>query len=294
MLAGEQGRVTLTSNVAVTVADVVAIKAFLTAGVYPIFNGDSWVACDLAEQTLELDAGHHLAGKNFPIFAALVSGVAYFGTGPAWTSDTVRGSSGGDVEHLNGRRVNKSAMSLRASGGTVTVPAHQALLVGDFRAVADGQAVDSAAKRLLRNEYNQVPRAGAVVDTEPKWPYAAAVFRQAHNNPANQVEMLLEADTLVTAEAASVVVNEAYETVADFRTVLSGIGIDSSTVNSAHSRFASCSRLMAVTALSKYEGYPGAGYHTIRWLERGNGADLQQWFGQSPNWTSGLTLTAIM
>ena len=168
-VASPQGRLTLTSGVAITTADVVgATNIFFTpvgGGVLPIWNGSSFIPTAFAELGLALDAtttdvGFHQIGRIFDVFVVNDSGVVRLGTGPAWSSDTARGAGAGTTEldfSKFGIPTNKNAIALRygaATANTINVPANQATYVGSFRAVANGQATDSKSQRLLFNAYN--------------------------------------------------------------------------------------------------------------------------------------------
>ncbi len=52
-------------------------------------------------------------------------------------------------------------------------------------------------------------------------------------------------------------------------------------MNSARSTLVQCVSTPITTSNSTYKGYPGLGWHEIRWLERGNGTDTQTWYGNN-------------
>ena len=78
---------------------------------------------------------------------------------------------------------------------------------------------------------------------------------------------------------------------ATIRAVSVGIGLDSTTVNSATlvARQA-VGNTQAFPTRATYSGYPGVGKHTLVWLEYGAGADTQTWAGTggTPNNQSGI------
>lgn len=114
----------------------------------PIYDGTSVKAfafttglTDTVGLTLPLDnnAGHtnyHAANSCFDTFYAYVAGTLYFGTGPAWS--VCRGDAGtparsAAVSEWGGLLSNTSTMLLRygnGSGQTISVPAHQASVLG--------------------------------------------------------------------------------------------------------------------------------------------------------------------
>lgn len=284
-----QGRLTLTSGVAVTTADVTGGTSiyYTPAGglSVPLYDGtDTRMVSIGAELTLALDAssghtGYHQSGKNFDLFIYNDAGTIRVGTGPAWSSDTTRGTGAGttELELKNGFFVNKNSMTLRfgsASGNTVTAAADQALYVGTFRATADGQASDTKAKRLVFNAYNQSVRSLFITEAATTWTYSTGTWRQTNANTANMVEVLDGFGSLVAHVRAHV---WGQSSTATFVTVQTGIGIDSSTVVSGVSGVGSWNSSLRQSLWCFYDGPPGLGYHQLRWLEVGAGVDTQTW-----------------
>lgn len=216
-----QGRLTLTAGVPVTSADVTAATSIyyspLIGQLVPIYSGSEWVVksilsstTDTTGLTLALNSnsghtGYHASGSLFDLFAAVVSGTLYFGTGPAWTSTTARGSGAGttELEMFSGVWTNKNSMTLRhgtASGDTVTVPARQGTYLGSFYASANGQtamslkpaaaAGGSGPTAYLWNAWNQVPIHITCRDSTDTWTYQTASYRSANNSSLNRVRFV--------------------------------------------------------------------------------------------------------
>jgi len=247
-----------------------------------------------ADLTLALDnnaahTNYHQSGKNFDLFCINDSNTLRLGTGPSWDAGAVAGSAilrgtgagSTDIQLKNGIWTNTNSILIRfgsASGNTVTIPANCATYIGSFRATADGQASDTVLKRLLFNAWQIAPRAGKLEETSVNWPYSAAAFQQVNASAGNQIEVLFGLPgVLLDVDAFNVVQNST----ATARTVVSGIGIDSSTINSGRSQLVQCVNTPITTSESTYRGYPGLGWHEIRWLERGNGTDTQTWYGNN-------------
>jgi hypothetical protein len=221
-LPSPQGRLTLTAGVPVLSSDVTAATSIyyspLIGQLVPVYSGTEWVVksilsstTDTTGLTLALDSnsghtGYHVSGSLFDLFAAVVSGTLYFGTGPAWTSTTARGSGAAttELEMFSGVWVNKQSMTLRhgsASGNTVTVPARQGTYLGTFAASANGQtemtfkpsaaAGGTANKLYLWNGYNQVPMHAICRDSTDTWTYATSTIRSANNSTSNRVGFVL-------------------------------------------------------------------------------------------------------
>jgi hypothetical protein len=290
-----QGRATLSSGVPAPTSDLTAQTSIYftpTGGNrVPIYDGTNFISTTFSELTLAFDSasghtGYHQSGKNFDLFVINDGGTIRFGTGPAWASDKVRGSGAGttELEFYLGFAVNKNTITIRfgsGAGDTVSVPARRATLVGSFRATADGQATDSAAKRLLSNAYNVLPRPMLAVDTSDSWSYSTATFRQANNSTANQAAYLHCLDGLVVS--AHVIAGVANSTSTQ-RAVQVGIGLSSSTVDSSTRRqylLAGNTSGVLYNPWASYKGCPGIGYNELRWLEKGGGSDTQTWYGDA-------------
>lgn len=289
-----QGRCTLTTGVAVTTSDVAGATSiyYTPAGgdQISIYNGSLFVPTTFTELTLALDltsghTGYHQSGKNFDLFVVNDSGTVRLGTGPAWSSDTARGTGAGttELELFNGVWVNKNSMTLRfgsASGNTVIVAARQGTLVGSARMTADGQTEDSKVKRFLFNAYNQTSRPLQRNITTVSWSYSTNSFRQVNADTANQIDVLLGlAGVMVDICALSV----AGSSTATKRTVVVGIGLDSSTVNSETlGTFLQVDNAaIGYSCFAWYKGNPGLGKHSLIWLEKGAGTDTQTWYGNN-------------
>lgn len=301
-----QGRLTLTTGVAVTSSDVTGASTlyYALAGgrTVPIYNGTQFVSTVFAELSLALDAtaahtNYHQSGKNYDVFVIDDGGTVRLGTGPKWDagavagSDTARGTGTGstELEWFEGVPTNKNQITIRygsASGDTVTVLANRATYLGTIRTTADGQTEDSAAKRFVYNEFNQAIRRLFKQDTTVSWTYSTTSFRQANGSTANQVAVVRGGNAaMVHVETISICSNST----ATNRTIATGIGVNSTTTNSARAGAVSVSNVVNGTAVAVYDGVPGLGYATLAWLEKGGGTDTQTWFGSSGLLASGLS-----
>lgn len=301
-----QGRLTLTTGVAVTTSDVTgATSAYYTfcGGQYvPLYASGAFVNTDIvAELSLALDSnsghtGYHQSGKIFDFFVVNDSGTIRLGTGPAWTSDTARGTGAAttELDFSKAFPTNKNSMTLRfgsASGNTVSVAANAGTYVGSFRATADGQATDSRAKRFLYNAYNQTFRFMERHETNPAnsntWTQTSSPsgYRRANSSTDNSLFALAGlTGTYMTADVTGVA---SHSVGSDYASV--GIGIASATVNSA-SRigFLNYIGTSAQTIGASYEGYPGLGLVEFVWLENAPLAGTATWYGG----TNGTTFLA--
>lgn len=301
-----QGRLTLTSGVAVTTSDVTgATSIYWTpmGGAYPVWDGSKFVMRTVAELTLALDAtsghaGYHQSGKNFDLFLINDSGTDRLVTGPAWSLDTSRGTGAGTTEldfSKSGLPTNKNSMIVRfgsGSGDTVSVPANQATCVGFFRATADGRASDTAWKRLLYNLYNQAPRPLSRGQTANSWSYGGAgegVWRYSNNDATQRIEVLCGDASEVKAFNNAILVGGD----TTFRPAEIGIGLDSSSsIANTQSGYINVHNLFAASFQSNYEGCPGLGWHYFSNLEKGGGVTAATWFGTNSgaaSWKTGIS-----
>lgn len=280
-----QNRLSLTSAVGVTTSDVTgATSVYLVAGQSITSNGTNIIQDVSAQLTLALDStsghtGYHQSGKNFDVFRINDGGTIRIGTGPAWTSDTARGTGAGttEIHELGSTGINTNVVSIlirfgSSSGNTVTIAADQAVYLGSFRATADGQTEDSKTKRLLFNAFNVARRVLQRSESAVSWTLAlsgapgAAGYSIANANSANKVEVLagltgggitLTQQTIVSGAGASVA------------EIVTGIGLGSSTTSShTTSHPAGTTSAGRIGAWSAYEGSLALGYQDFRWLEQ--------------------------
>lgn len=286
-------RLTLTSGVAVTEADVAgAGTIYLTpdgSNTIGIWSGSAWVARAFTETSLALDATGHLANKNYDVFAFWDGSEVKIGSAPAWAGNTQRGtgSETSELEYHQGRLVNKNSVSLRNAGSTITtLSARRGLLVGGFRTTSvAGQTEDSNVRRFLSNVYGRTTRPMVRQETAASWTYGQTggdVWRQANANAANKLEFFqCVGGDFVEAEVFAVAINSTTAA----RTTAVGIGLDNITANNATFK-----RVMSVpqelrSLDARYVGNPGIGYHYLSWLEVTGTNDTRTFYG------NGLALT---
>lgn len=174
-------------------------------------------------------------------------------------------------------------MTLRfgsASGNTITVLANRGTYVGTMRASANGQCEDSLAKRFVWNTYNRVVRDMAAVDTVDTWTYTTATLRQARANAANKVEYVCG----LAEDLLQVTVVGTFDNTLAGVTAVVGVGIDSTTVNSAKVSSRPDSPNVTGTVVSPMAVYAddtGLGYHSVVWLEASQANGTTTWRGDS-------------
>ena len=304
-----QGRLTLTSGVAVTTSDVSGATTvyFTPTGLkLPIYNGNYFVPFNFSEISLALDAtntdaGYHSANTNFDVFAFVdTNGTLRIGTGPSWNSgavagsDTARGTGAGStaLQQIGGLWVNANTITLRwgnATGNTTSVAVSQATYLGTIRTTSAGQTEDSAVKRFVYNAYNQAMRQLLRNESTGSWTYSTGSYHQANASASNQVAYVAGlTGAPLNLQAVNIVLNSTSTP----RLCYAGIGLDSTTVNGAtvtgFTRNGDTTLSSPGGPMAFYNGATQLGYHYAAWLEQGGGADTQTWFGFSGSSKAGL------
>jgi len=255
-------RLTLTTGLPVTTADVTGATTLYCAPYkgnrIALYDGSAWNVRTSSQFSLAL--GTLTSGRPYDVFCYDNSTVPTLEF-TAWTNDSTRATA---LVYQDGVLVKSGALTRR--------------YLGTFYTTSTTATEDSAAKRLLYNYYNRVLRKMSRIESTASWAYSTAAFRQANGAAANQLEFIQGvAEDIVDCYVSST----AFSSATAARGIISGIGLDSTTVNSATvstSLFVTNSAMANATAL--YKEVPAAGRHTLVWLERGAGTDTQTWYSQ--------------
>jgi hypothetical protein len=257
------GRLTLTSGTAVTTSNVTgATSIYLTptGGQIGLYNGSTWSLNSFTELTFAL--GTLTADTLYDLFAWNNGGTITLSRGPAWSSATTRGTGAGttELELVNGVYVNK--VSIAGGPGAQT-----GRYVGTFRTTSTTTTEDSSTKRFLYNAQNRKLRSlAANGETTNSWSYSTETWRVANGaavaygtNAFGVVRGLDEDPVEALAMHRALIGGNHY--------AATGIGIDSSTVNSAQISQGGFSDNRDSSVSGRYIGYPGIGFREFRWLE---------------------------
>lgn len=258
-----EGRLTLISATPVTMSDVTAASnLFFTpyrGNNITLWNGTAWQTLAFSEITMALSG--LTANLPYDVFAFINTGaVALERT--AWASTTTRATG----------LVLQNGVLVRSGDATRRY-------IGTFYAVSATTTEDSRTKRFVWNYYNRSRRRMFVQDTTDSWTYSAAAYRQANNNVANQIDMVIgvQEDT-VDAWVQAFATNST----ATFRQVNSAMGLDNSTVITLTANNVFVNNIGIIGAPSaRFNDFVGIGRHFITWLERGSGIDTQTWSGDN-------------
>lgn len=261
-----EGRLTLTTGLPVTTADVsAAASVYFTpykGNRVALYDGTNWALYTFTELTLAL--GTISSGKPYDVFL-------YNNTGTltlellAWTNDTTRATA---LTTQNGVLVKTGATTRR--------------YLGTFYTTSTTTTEDSYAKRFLWNYYNRVKRAMRVFDPANTWTYSTAAWRQANGNTANQLACVIGvAEVLVEATCRAGVSNSNAG-------VVVGVSIAPDAVTDpavAETQLFACVTTpvagYVVNPAATYSGYPAAGYRIFIWQEFSAATITTTWYGDN-------------
>lgn len=278
-----KGRLTLTSGTPVTTSDVSSATTVYytphTGGHVPLYGGSSFTMTpfsELSQATTDTTKSPAAVGNNlnYDVFVWNDAGTVRATRGPAWSSDTSRGTGAGTTEltRVNGILLNANAI-------TNGPAAQRGTYVGTFRSNGSAQIFDTAAFRYLFNAYNRVTRGLKVTEGTATWDYTTSTFRPFNNSTANALNYV---DGLGTVSVNARVLGTASNTSAGVAVAV-GIGVDSTSSNSADITGA-CTTPVAsylINPTAEYEGVPGLGKHTLTALEWSGGSGTTTWRGNN-------------
>ena len=257
------GRLTLTTATPVTTADVTAATTiYLTpykGNKISLYDGSSlWKVYSFTELSIAVPA---TTDTMYDVFVYDNAGTPTLEL-TAWTNDTTRATA---LTTQNGVLVKTGATTRH--------------YVGSFRTTGvSGQTEDSDTKRYVWNYYNRVTRRLRVIESTNSWTYSTAAFRQANAAAGNQVDVVIGyAEDVLDVVAVGFATNSLTTT----RSVTSGIGVGSTTVNSAITSPAGAASTSFGGTIAVYKAVPAVGRQYYSWLERGDGADTQTWYGDN-------------
>lgn len=284
-----QGRLTLTAGAPVMTANVVGATTvrYTTQNgrLCPAWDGNKLVMYDfLTELTQALtDATKSpaaaVANKNYDIFFWMDGTTARISRGPAWTSDTSRGTGAGssDLTQIFGLKVNFNAITNgpAAQRGTYlgTIRTNASALVDHTPIVVSGSG-GALCTLGVWNCYNRIAVRTGVTDNGVAYGYAAAAIRQARASTLNQINLVvgLAEDGLMASYQGRVDIGNT----AGYGNIY--IGLDSTTVgyrgtvgsffyNSAAGALPSFGPVFTSVPID-----PQIGYHSVTALELASGS----------------------
>lgn len=261
------GRLTLTTAVPITTADVTAAGTVY----YTPYNGNSislydttatkWFRRTFAEVSASLSGLTSLLPAD--VFAYLSAGTLTLEV-LNWTNGTTRAT----------------ALALQ-DGVWVKSGDATRLYLGTVCGSGAGTCDDSNAKRLVSNCFNRTSRAVKALEGGTTWTYGTQAFRPFNNDDLARFHYVSGlGDTVVDIVASG----RSESTIAAARYV--GLGIGSTTVDGSDCQGQTAANFLTnITAT--WRGYQPAGYQYYQPLEYGSGSGTQTWYGYSITGTFG-------
>lgn len=307
-----QGRLTLTSGVPVMVSDTTGQTTVYycargggTGSFYvPLYDGSAWamhlVTGQLSQATTDTTKSPAAVANNsnYDLFVWL-DGATYRCTrGPAWSSDTARGTGAGttELEAVNGFLVNKVAI-------TNGPAAQRGLYVGTIRsngsAAIDWSLRPAAAaggtnnRLCVWNMYNRANVAATSRESANSWTYDSVTPRPFNNSASNRISFVrgLDEDAL---DAFAIAFGG--QTNTQYTAIL--IGLDSTSAGwDGNIRHPNNTAITVNNGLySSAKGLPGLGFHYLQLLEAVAGGTAT-FYGDNDDPTrqqSGIQMSMLM
>lgn len=259
-----EGRLTLTSGVPVTTADVTgATSVYYTPYIgnrIALYDGTAtWNVRTFSEITISLSG--FTASKPYDIFAYDNAGVVTIET-LVWTDATNRATA---IVKQNGVWV-KSGATTRRLLGTIYINS------------SGGQTDDAFTKRNVSNATptSRVRRPMRRLETTASWTYTTATWRQANAATANQLEFVVSvAEVPLSASVLAMASNDGAGRVFNV-----GIGLDSTStlatgclVHYGVAQVVNFRQLVTASLVT----LPAVGRHLAVWLEQAEAAGTTTW-----------------
>lgn len=261
------GRLTLTTAVPVTTADVTAATTvFYTpyqSNRCALYTGTFWTIRNFAELSIAVPAS---TSQMYDVWLFDNAGTATLEL-LAWTNDTTRATA---LVMQDGVLSKTGALTRRYVGSMRTT-------------TVSGQTEDSIGKRYLFNQGNRVARLLQRYETTQTWTYQTATVRQANGAVANQVEVIIGlADTMLDL-GLSVGTQQSGGNI-----ISAGIGEDSLTTYVAGQAVTNNSSGSIISV--RLTKFPVVGKHVYSWNEWSTAAGTTTWSGVTAG--AGSTITS--
>jgi len=249
-----QGRLTGTTGVPVTIADVTAIETIrftpYKGNQIALFTGTAWELRSFSEITGDVPD----ATNMYDVFVYDNGGVLALDI-VAWANPTTRATA---LATQDGVYVKTGSTGRKYVGSFYCTTA------------GNGQTEDSRHKRHIWNYYNRVSKSLRRRETTESWTYTTQIWRQANANTANQVEVAVGvAEDTVSVDLFTAGNNTstgwfavaiALDSITDPET-----GQDDNVYAFPWTSGAGASQTAPL--MSKYRGAPAIGRHYFAWLE---------------------------
>lgn len=290
-----QGRLTLTSGTPIMTTDVAgATTVYYTPAngeFVPIYNGTSFISTDIVAELSQATTDSTKSpvavanNSNYDVFVWKDGATIRATRGPAWTSDTARGTGAGTTElnFIGGIAINKVAIT---NGPAANLGTYVGTIRSNGTATIDVKfgtlaAGGGAAVFGVWNAYNRALARALVQDSTASWTYTSATPRSANNSATNRVSFVsgIAADAIQAIYAGALTLPSA---VGGFFAI--GHVID--VTNTFNHRY-TATNPTAVANIFFSNGIFGAyppqlGFHFIQAVEAGDGTNTTTLTGNLP------------
>ena len=279
------GRLTLTTAVPVLTADVAAAATvyYTPIGkIFPIWNGTRWTVISFSETSqTTADATKSPAevanNSNYDYFGWMDGTTFRVTRGPAWTSDTARGTGAGttELDFTQGLPRNKVAITNGPGAGLGTYVGTvrsngTATIDMKFGTLATG---GGESRICVWNCYNRVDVAAMVRDDTNTWTLAASSIRSANNSATMRCTFVrgLNEDAIEALYSAA-------STTSASGLIGVGVGLDSTAAFSGWTGV-NYDVSQSMSNIGGYYGAPGLGLHYVQALEASQAGGTQTFYG---------------
>lgn len=282
------GRLTLSSATPIMTSDVSnSTSIYYTPYIHdkvPIYNGTNWIITTFTELTNTTTDNTKNpaavgASSNYDLFVWSDSGTLRLGRGPAWTSDTARGTGAGttELERVNGIWMNKIAITNgpAAKRGTYvgTIRSNASSTI-DWELGGLGAAGDAIVLHV-DNAYNAVPIHAESRDSTDSWVYTTAAWRAANNSALMRASFI--------CGLPGKFVSAVYNGMAIAANSWIGVCLDAT--NTYTGRTGACQITAGIAyAAGAYDGAPGLGSHYLQAVEYGSPTSTFYGDGGAPSY----------
>lgn len=280
------GRLTLSSGTPVMVSDVSNSTSIYytpyTGDRIALYDGTNWTNFQFTELTnTTTDNTKNPAAvannSNYDLFVWNDSGTLRLGRGPAWTSDTARGTGAGttELERVNGVLVNKIAIT---NGPAAQRGRYVGSIRSDGSATIDWEMGGSAAGGdpgflYVWNMYNRVKVDVQCRDSTASWTTTSTTFVSLNASTSNRISFLLGLNEDGVSAQFRV-----FSTNSIAGQSASGIALDNTTTLAGSGGFGVSGASANNVQMGTYSGNPGLGAHflqAIQLVQSGTGT----WYG---------------
>lgn len=273
------GRLTLATGTPVMTTDQTAkTTVYFTpynGDVIPIYDGTRMVPTvftELSQATTDSTKSPAAVANNsnYDLFVWNDAGTLRCTRGPAWSSDTVRGTGAGttELEMVKGVYLNKNAI-------TNGPAANRGTYVGTVRSNGSSQidwklgssaAGGGEAFLGVWNMYNRVTVATMVQDTTDSWTYQSGTWRSMNNSSTNRVSFVAGLSEDGFSARNSVLA----QLTATSDQIVIAFGLNSTSALAANSNIGNCTSTASANSQPNafYSGVMPLGFNYLQCIER--------------------------